>query len=135
MVLHPHPPNEMSGMFQTGKGTQSMIHEPTLFTAEATKDAIRRADEHADRRWRAVALRAIRHTAHTQPEFTADQIWQYLTLNAPDVTTHEPSALGPVFLRAAKLGWITNTGRTIERSIFSRRHRRLTIWQSHIHRP
>lgn len=100
-------------------------------TAKATTDAIDTVDAHADEEWKGVALACVRTCATQLPEFSADEVW--LALEAfPDLGTHEPAALGPVFLKAAKNGWISNSGRRRKRSIFSQRHRELTLWTSHI---
>lgn len=98
---------------------------PTLFDF-AKADAIERADLHADPEWREVALTAVRLCAATLPDFTADDVWSLLDIS--DATTHEPSALGPVFLRASRLGHIRKTGAT-RPSTSPRRHRDLTVWR------
>lgn len=103
-------------------------------TKAATDAAIDTVDAHADEEWKGVALACVRTCAAEMDEFTADEVWMALE-QFPELGTHEPAALGPVFLRAAKLGWISNSGRRRKRSVFAQRHRELTIWTSNINGP
>lgn len=103
-------------------------------TKAATEAAIAQVDENADEAWKAAALEAIRLCALEHTEFTADEVWVRLA-ERPDLSTHEPAALGPVFLRAARAGWIHNTDRRRKRSILAQRHRELTIWASLLQQP
>lgn len=98
-------------------------------TLAVTEEAIVRSVENADVDWLANAMRAIHVVAMTTPLFTSDEVWQWLEDNAPDASTHSPSAIGGVFRRAADAGWITKTA-TTRKSKFSRRHRDLTVWAS-----
>lgn len=105
------------------------LDHPSLFDAPqaARADAISRADTHADAEWKETAYAAIVKCARMRLTFTADEVWEELAHT--DATTHEPSALGPVFLRASKAGLIRKTGRT-QLSRQTQRHRDLTIWES-----
>lgn len=94
--------------------------------ADAKRHAIQQADVHADTQWREAAYAALRDVASTGQDFTADDVWE--ALKGTDATTHEPSALGPVFLRAARARLIVKTGRRVL-SRSSRRHRDLTVWR------
>jgi len=108
-----------------------MTHQPTLFTDDAEMaraDAIARADMHADLVWKHQARAAVQWCADNLADFTADDVWWRLeTVEA--ATTHEPSALGPVFMWAAKQRLIRKTG-TVRPSRLARRHRDLTVWMS-----
>lgn len=99
----------------------------TEATRQATEAAIQAADDHADKEWRAAALASVLYCAKTMDEFTTDEVWSVLEQNYPNLNTHEPAAMGPVMLRAARDGVIVKSGRT-RLSVFSRRHRDLTIW-------
>lgn len=100
------------------------VTQPDLFAARA--DAIGRADDHADTEWKRAAYEAILKLAHLRLTFTSDDVWE--ALEGVEVATHEPSALGPVFLRASRAKQIKKTGRMV----LSRRsvtHRDITIWE------
>jgi hypothetical protein len=103
-----------------------MTTQPDLFSAPAARaDGIQRADDHADGEWKEVAYNAVLLTARMRLTFTADDVWDRIE----DVTTHEPSALGPVMLRASRKGCIVPTGRYVP-TRNARRHRDLKEWRS-----
>jgi hypothetical protein len=55
---------------------------------------------------------------------------RFLPLIDRRFTTHDLRALGPVLVRAAKLGWIENTGSYVKSA---RRHMSpLTLWRSRV---
>lgn len=93
----------------------------------ARDEAIDRSDQNANAEWREVAYSALCTVASREQDFTADDVWD--ELKGHDSTTHEPSALGPVFLRASKAKVIVKTGRQVL-SRSSRRHRDLTVWRA-----
>lgn len=92
---------------------------------EARSDGIRRADDHADIEWKHDAYDCIALCARRGRPFTADDVVELL--EQCNSATHEPSALGPVFLRASRDRLIRKTGRMVP-SRFARRHRDLTEW-------
>ncbi len=102
-------------------------------TKAATEAAIDKVDANADEAWKSMALSCIGWCAKHMASFTADEVWDALA-EYPDLGTHEPAALGPVFLRAARRGWIENSGERRKRSTHKQRHRELTIWRSLIFR-
>lgn len=69
--------------------------------------ALERVDAAADSDWREMALEAVRQTCNELDEFISDDIWTISGLEAPE----ESRALGPVMLRAARLGWCAKTDR------------------------
>lgn len=82
--------------------TQSL--GPLFDAAEAMRArdaAIRRVDEHADPAWRETALAAVSRLAAAGQPFTTDDVVRALPAT---VSTHDPRALGPVMLRAARMG-------------------------------
>ncbi len=94
--------------------------------ARAAKDSgIARADRHANPAWKKAAYAVVLRFALRGKPFTADDIVESIPLK---VSTHQPSALGPVFLRAAKAGVIYKTGRLVPTRL-ARRHRDLTEWK------
>jgi hypothetical protein len=71
----------------------------------AADEAVAQAEQHADDAWFEAALRCVSYLAATRVSFTTDDVWE--VLNAlPDVSTHEPRALGAVMRRASKQGCI-----------------------------
>jgi hypothetical protein len=71
--------------------------------------ALEAVEEHADAEWLAEALTAVYRTAERLPNFIPDDVW-ITGLEA----TREDRALGPVLLRASRMGWIAKDpeGRT-----------------------
>ena len=102
------------------------ITQPDLWAA-VKDEAIDRADNHADESWKHAALVSVRWCAHMHPDFTADEVWHRLEEHYGLEATHEPSAIGPVFLRAARAGVIRKTGE-LRPSTNKARHRDLTVW-------
>lgn len=104
------------------------MSDQTLFDAIAAKEVgIRQADENADEGWKEAAYSAVLVFSETLSTFTADDVWDAIERDFPNASTHEPAALGPVFLRAARAGLIQKTGQ-LRMTRNSRRHRDLTVW-------
>ena len=104
----------------------------TSFFDRHIQPAIHQAERNADEQWKEAAAECLRQVAETHAEFTADEV-QHL-LDEREVTTHNPSALGPVFLAAARGGLIVNTNRMVQTKI-PRRHRKVTVWKSNVFKP
>ncbi|MEL6110395.1 MAG: hypothetical protein AAFU85_30680 [Planctomycetota bacterium] len=109
----------------TESGAPNVV-KPTVWDRHV-QPAIDRVDANADPDWRDVALECVRELAATKLEFSADDFVEAMELK--EVTTHQPSASGPMFLRAKKRGWITQAGYTVQSRI-GRRHRQITVWES-----
>jgi hypothetical protein len=90
----------------------------------ARDEAIERCDKHADTAWKEAAFQAVVAVSRQLASFTADDVWHHLGTTEG---THEPAAMGPVFLRAQKAGLIEAT-KEMRQTRFSRRHRKLTVW-------
>lgn len=75
---------------------------------QGMNDGVRRAEEHADSEWKEDALRAIEFVASRRADFISDDVWELTDLAQP----REARAMGPVFMRARKLGIIEKTDRT-----------------------
>lgn len=90
----------------------------------AREDGIQRASDHANEAWKEAAYAAIVCAASVRVNFTADDVWDRI---GPEYQTHEPSALGPLFLAASRAGLIRKVG--LRPSRHPRRHRDLTVWQ------
>lgn len=98
------------------------MSQTDFFTAKY--EAIAQADDHADQQWRHDAFEAVMWCARMRPTFTADDVWGRI-----ESSTHEPAALGPVFLRAKNAGLIKPTGE-YRPSKSARRHRDLKVWRA-----
>jgi hypothetical protein len=94
---------------------------------KAREEAIQRAHEHADRKWRETAYAAILTVARRLSKFTADDVWAELKGSSPK--THNASALGPLFRIAAGKGICRKTGEQ-RPTVQVQRHRDLTVWES-----
>ena len=97
------------------------------------KDAIQRADDHADGDWKAVFDQCIIAAARKKPEITSDDVlaeWEAIP-NRPQ--THNLAAIGPAMKRAAKDGVITSTNRVVRSTRDVKHGIRHTIWHSNIY--
>lgn len=80
----------------------------TLEDAFAARDIqLARVDEHADAAWKAQALEAIREVCLIREDFHVDDVWTLTDLPS----CREDRALGPVMLKAARLGYCRKTDR------------------------
>jgi hypothetical protein len=107
------------------------VTQPDLFDWDAARrareSAMGRADDHADADWKDAALDAVHAAALAHQTLTSEHV---LPLIDRRFTTHDLRALGPVLVRAAKLGWIENTGSYVKSA---RRHMSpLTLWRSRV---
>jgi uracil-DNA glycosylase family 4 len=102
--------------------------EPDPGAAQTARaEAIAGAEASIDPQFAAASRQAIEWLVVNAESFTADDIWEWLVANAPDVTTREPAALGAVVLSASREGIIVKTGE--QRPTRHRhRHRDLTVW-------
>lgn len=102
---------------------------PKLFdlgAARAARDeAVDRVERNADEDWETAARRALFELAKelgADGEFTTDDVHC-------DVDTHENRAWGAVVRRAARAGFIVNTGRTRQSSSRVCHARPKTVWR------
>jgi hypothetical protein len=104
--------------------------QPTLFdSARLARDsALTQVEDASDEAWRDRALTAVLVTARLLPEFFSDDVWRVGGLDR----TREDRALGPVMLRAARLGWCVKTDR-VRPSVRSHLSGK-PVWRSLIHR-
>lgn len=73
----------------------------------ARADALAAVDAHADPDWKALALAAVRRVCELREDFHVDDIWTLTDLPS----TREDRALGPIMLKAARLGYCRKTDR------------------------
>jgi hypothetical protein len=91
---------------------------------EARDDAMRRAEENADREWKERAWGYLARFAACCETFKAEDLWK-AGLDKP----REPRAIGPLFMRAAREGLIEYAG--TERSVSKARHAgSASVWRS-----
>ena len=72
----------------------------------ARDEALERVEAGAEPDWQAAALAALEITARRLPDFISDDVW-----DSGLPSTREDRALGPIFLAAARAGWIAKTDR------------------------
>lgn len=99
----------------------------------ARADALQRVDEHADPDWRDLAYRCVLAVARRLDHFTTDEVIDELA-QYPDITTHEPRALGPVMMRAARENVIAATDRFVKSNAVSRHRAPKQVWRSLVYR-
>lgn len=75
--------------------------------SQAKQEALDRVDEAADPAWKEIALEAVYRTCLVRDLFISDDVWVVGDLPR----TREDRALGPVFLRAARLRYCVKTDR------------------------
>jgi predicted xylose isomerase-like sugar epimerase len=93
-------------------------------------EAMGRADDHANNEWKVLASMAVFLLAGGMETFTTDDVWR-LMATRPEVTTHEPRALGPVMTKAQVSGLIEPIPGLFRRSIQSVCHRRSKqVWRA-----
>ena len=108
-----------------GEGHRLASPRESVSVAEAIEAGIATADANADQLWKEAAWWALLEVAARGETFTSDDVWEILDTQPHQ--THNPSALGGVFRRAAKEGVIRNTGK-MRRTRRVVRHRQLTVW-------
>lgn len=89
--------------------------------------AIQQVHDNSDEAWRERALEAVKRCAEARADFISDDVWEF-GLDR----TREDRALGPVFLKAARLGWMTKTDR-VRPSVRSHLSGK-PVWSSNLYR-
>lgn len=102
-----------------------------LPAAGAAREAsIEQVDANALPEWRELARLAVLRVAEAMPTFTTDDVWEWLERNAPDVTPHEPAAMGPVIRYAIRAELCERTAATVTNSRRPQHHGELRIYRS-----
>lgn len=99
----------------------------------ARQAAIECVDANADRAWKEVAYDCVVNVAHHCEQFTTDEVLNELAKH-PEVSTHEPRALGPVMMRAARENVIAVTDRFVKSEAISRHRAHKQVWRSLLYR-
>lgn len=85
------------------------MSQMTIEEALAARDReMARVDEHCDEQWKDRALQAVRLVCELRAEWHSDDIWALTGLDEP----REARALGPIMLKAARLGYCRKSDRT-----------------------
>lgn len=80
---------------------------------EAERDeAMAAAEANAYARWKEHARSCLHWLNTTHDRWTTDDFWLSMREHYPDVTTHEPRALGPLLSAMIRRGEVVNYGRT-----------------------
>ena len=76
--------------------------------AALKRAAMAQVEQNADAEWISTAKNVVWQLIREGQPFTSDIVWA--RLDALGVATHEPRALGPVMLAAARAGFMTKQG-------------------------
>jgi hypothetical protein len=97
---------------------------------EVTIAAINRAGAGADTEWKTSAMAALKAVAVVKPEFTSDDVAEEMETNHSNVHTHDKRAMGHIFVKAAKAGVISQTGRFVRTRQIKMHKCPLRVWKS-----
>ena len=105
-----------------------------LFSPQIKKEeAMDRVDKNANQDFRRVAFKSLINHARHKEFITANDVWDGLDLLG--IETHDNRALGPIFLKAAREGWIEKTNQTMQSSRSSRHAGDVRVWRSLLFNP
>jgi hypothetical protein len=101
----------------------------------STIEGINRADAAANETWKDAALQAVRRVCEKQATFFSDDVWREFIAACGEFArtgTHNRAAMGPVLLRAARLGWCKRTDeyRRTEFRAASNHNNVALVWRS-----
>jgi hypothetical protein len=108
-----------------------MTNEQTdLFNQAAKEEAIDRVERNANPDWKEAALKSVQHRARHCASVTANDV--FADLEQLGLHTHENRALGAVFQKAARNGWIAKTDRTVPSTRKTRHSGDVRVWASQL---
>jgi hypothetical protein len=110
-------------------------HAARRAEAKAAKEAgMAQVAANANDDWSVLMLKLVRLTCLEQPSFTTDEPDdRYEAIEGDKPVTHDKRALGPVMMRAAKLGYCRKTN-TVQASRRKKLHASpIAIWESLIY--
>lgn len=80
---------------------------------ERIANGMQQADDNADGRWKHIFDACVLAAARKKPEITSDDVLEEIE-NLPEApSTHNLSAIGPAMKRAAEMGILKRTDRTV----------------------
>jgi len=101
-------------------------------TATQLRDAaLEKVETNANAEWTQLVIEVIQRLAQGYFVITSDDVWQELE-KYPHITTHQPSAMGAMFKRAASLGYISATDRFVTSKRPSSHARPIRVWDSNL---
>jgi len=101
-------------------------------TAEQLRDvALEQVETNANAEWTQLVLDVIQHLSKGYFVITSDDVWHELK-KYPHIKTHQPSAMGAMFRRAASLGYISPTDRFVTSKRPSSHARPIRVWDSNL---
>lgn len=99
-------------------------------TATQLRDeSLQQVEDNANAAWTTLVIQLIKDKALESATLTSDDIWLKLE-NYPDITTHQPSAMGAMFKAASHLNMIVATDRFVASKRPSSHARPIRVWQS-----
>jgi hypothetical protein len=96
---------------------------------QARDEAMLQAYRNAPSIWIVEAHMTIDRLSHSLPEITSDDVWGELW------KPPEPRAIGPVFTKMARDGYIRFSGRYVKSRQVSRHNTEIKVWESLVFRP
>lgn len=98
--------------------------------APETIEAVNRVNMNAPKEWKTFARFCIELVARRKDEFTSDDVDTEMRLFPDPPVTHEKRALGPVMIKAARDGIITQTDRVISSNRSKLHNSPRRVWRS-----
>ena len=94
-------------------------------------EALEQVEDNANAKWALLVLEIIKELAEKSARITSDDVWVRLK-DYPDVNTHQPSAMGAMFRRAASIGFIVSTDSFVQSARPSSHARPIRVWRSNL---
>ena len=110
-----------------------MTDQPTLFDEPLAiafaEQAIQRVGLNADQLWALQALKVVEMLSIQRHDFTTDDVWEWMNQLHPEMTTHEPRAMGAIMRKASATRLCVPTERYSKSQRPECHHRPLRVWQ------
>jgi hypothetical protein len=97
---------------------------------EKIAEGMKRADDNADERWKHVFDACVLAAARAKAEITVDDVLDEIEKLPDPPSTHNLAAMGPAMKRAAKMGVISPTDRTLRSRREIKHGNRHSVWKS-----
>jgi hypothetical protein len=97
------------------------------------RDGMDRAERHAEPYWWQCMLEAAKAVAQRKPYFFSDDVVRWCREHHPNVTTHEPRAIGPLLREACRLGYAEKTQDYVPSEQRQCHSRPMLVWYSLIY--
>lgn len=92
--------------------------------------ALKQVETNANQEWKDAALEVIEQLKNSKAgqTITSDDVWRALSFAYPNAKTHQPSAMGAIFRRAASLNLIMPTNTFVQSERPSSHARPIRVW-------